>query len=215
MSRQHYIINDETMYIVAKFNGRYIESQVGELYGEPIECNAMPNKIIEQNCRYHFQTYTSRKELTRSLSGIRSKHPIILDLFGAYVYFCTHSDRVSENNWFNLKYIQSYYEYNGNTKIKFENNEEMEIDISYSSFNNQYLNAVKLHYKFGLAKEKNYRKNEEARMPYEHGHQELQYINEAARDSYMNYIRGIDNINKVWTKNVSVFNNYIKVVNFN
>lgn len=197
MSRQHYIINDETMYIVAKTRGRYTESVIGELYGDTIECFSMPNKIMEVNCKHHFQTYSSRKELTRSLSGIRSKHPIILDLFGSYLYFCTHSDRVNENNWFNLKYISSYYSYNGNTKVKFENNEEMEIDISYSSFNNQYLNAVKLHYKFSLAKEKTYRKNEVKTFPYENRQQDMQYINEAARENYLKYLKGIDQINRV------------------
>lgn len=197
MSRQHYIINDETMYIVAKSLGRYTESLIGELYGEPIECLSIPNKVLEHNCKYHFQTYASRKDLTRSLSGIRSKHPIILDLFGSYIYFCTHSDRVNENSWFNLRYIDSYYDYNGNTKIKFENNEEMEIDISYSSFNNQYLNAVKLHYKFNLAKEKTYRKDEASKFSYEQQHQEMQYINEAARETYLKYMRGIDQINKI------------------
>src|SRR5699024_12376639 len=61
----------------------------------------------------------------------------------------------------------------------------MEIDISYSSFNNQYLNAVKLHYKFSLAKEKTYRKNEVKTFPYENRQQDMQYINEAARENYL------------------------------
>lgn len=200
MSRQHYIINDETMYIVAQSKGRYIESVVGELYGEPIRCFISPNKVLEKNCKYHSQSYASRKDLTRSLSNIKSKHPIIIDLFGSYIYFCTHSDRVLENNWFNLKYIDSYYEYNGNTKIKFENNEEIEIDISYSSFNNQYLNAVKLYYKFSLEKEKHNNRDDLSKSIYRNNSSsthELELINEAARSSYLKYMDSINKINSI------------------
>src|SRR5699024_8465724 len=60
----------------------------------------------------------------------------------------------TENNWFNIKHIHSYRNYNGNTRVRFNNNEEIEVDISFTSFNNQYLNALKLHYKFNLEKEK-------------------------------------------------------------
>ena len=41
-----------------------------------------------------------------SLTDIRAKHPIIVDLFASLYLFCTHSDRVMENSWFNLKYIR-------------------------------------------------------------------------------------------------------------
>lgn len=198
MSRQQYIINDETMYIVARKNGYHTESVVGELYGDSIECFDIPNKVIEQNCKYHSQSYSSRKDLTRNLSNIRSKQPVIIDLFGGYIYFCTHSDRITENNWFNLKYINSYSQYNGVTKIKFENNEELVIEISYSSFNNQYLNAIKLYYKFNLQREKYNRKTEATQYSYDNiknAQNDLEFVNEAARSAYINYIRGIDKIN--------------------
>ena len=145
MTRQHYTINDNTMYVVAKEDGRYVESTICELYGDPIKCLRSPNKVIEYNCKLHSQSYSARKELSRSLTEIRSKHPIIIDLFASYIYFCTHSDRVQANSWFNLKYIQNYYPYRGQTLVKFENNEELVVDISYASYNKQYLNAVKFH----------------------------------------------------------------------
>lgn len=198
MTRQQYVITDETMYIVARRNGYLIESTVGELYGDSIECLDIPNKIVEQNCKYHSQSYASRKDLTRNLSNVKSKQPVIIDLFGSYIYFCTHSDRLTENSWFNLKYIKSYFQYNGVTKIKFENNEEMVIEISYSSFNNQYLNAIKLYYKFNLQREKHYRKTDTPQYSYgnnSNAQNDLEFINEVARSSYMNYIRGIDKIN--------------------
>ena len=201
MTRQQYIMNDETMYIVAKPNGRYVESSIAELYGDPILCLKSPNKIIEYNCKYHSQNYVSRKDLTKGLTDIRAKHPIIVDLFASYIYFCTHSDRVMENSWFNLKYIKRYYEYRGMTKVIFENNEELKVNISYSSFNNQYLNAVRLYYKFTLEKEKYYKKSHNQTITYEQFQtdesHEVNYINEAARAAYKKYMRGIDELNSL------------------
>ncbi|MCK1976020.1 competence protein ComK [Jeotgalicoccus huakuii] len=201
MTRQHYTINDNTMYVVAKEDGRYVESTICELYGDPIKCLRSPNKVIEYNCKLHSQSYSARKELSRSLTEIRSKHPIIIDLFASYIYFCTHSDRVQSNSWFNLKYIQNYYPYRGQTLVKFENNEELVVDISYASYNKQYLNAVKLYYKFNLEKEKYYKKNQKRDASlYRHQSKEeddMLYINEAAKATYIKLMRSIDEINTI------------------
>lgn len=116
MNRLHYQIHEETMYIVPVNNGGYIESRVGETYGGGIDCRLNPNKLIERNCRNHSQNYAARKDLTKTLTGITSKLPVIVDLFGAYIYFCTHSDRVAENNWFNIRHVQSYWNDGGMTR---------------------------------------------------------------------------------------------------
>lgn len=153
--KQFYHIHDETMYMLSVGNKGLTETRIGELFGgESAVCLSSPNKIMERNCKQYSQSYPARKELTRKLTGLSAKLPIIIDLFGSIIFFCTHSDRVNENSWFNIKHIHSYRDYNGNTRVRFNNNEEIEVDISFTSFNNQYLNALKLHYKFNLEKEK-------------------------------------------------------------
>lgn len=154
MKRQHFNINDDTMYMLSVENKGLTECRVGEVYGNGFHCLTSPNKILERNCRQYSQSYPARKELTKKLTGLSAKLPVIIDLFGSIIFFCTHSDRVMENNWFNIKHVHSYRNYNGNTRVRFNNNEEIEVDISFASFNNQYLNALKLHYKFNLEKEK-------------------------------------------------------------
>lgn len=192
MNRLHYQIHEETMYIVPVNNGGYIESRVGETYGGGIDCRLNPNKLIERNCRNHSQNYAARKDLTKTLTGITSKLPVIVDLFGAYIYFCTHSDRVAENNWFNIRHVQSYWNDGGMTRVQFSNNEERIIDISYASFNNQYLNALKLHYKFNQQKEKYQKKEMNMHFQYPTlGRGEVAQINETIYHSYINYINGL------------------------
>ena len=121
MNRLQYQIHEETMYIVSVNNNGSIESRVGETYGDSLGCRLNPNKVIERNCRNHSQNYIARKDLTKSLTNITSKIPVIVDLFGAYIYFCTNSDRVQENNWFNIKHVQAYWDNNGMTRIQFSN----------------------------------------------------------------------------------------------
>lgn len=193
MKRLHYQIHEETMYIVPVDNDGMIESRIGEAYGEGIECRLNPNKVIEKNCRSHSQNYHARKDLSRTLTGISSKVPIIIDLFGSYIYFCTHSDRISENNWFNINHIQSYMNDEGMTRVLFSNNEERIIDISYTSFNNQYLNALKLHYKFNQQKEKYQKKEMNMQFQYPTmGRGEAARVNETIYHSYISYINGLE-----------------------
>ncbi|MHC0552081.1 competence protein ComK [Salinicoccus sp. CNSTN-B1] len=193
MKRLHYQIHEETMYIVPVDNDGMIESRIGEAYGEGIECRLNPNKVIERNCRSHSQNYHARKDLSRTLTGISSKVPVIIDLFGSYIYFCTHSDRISENNLFNINHIQSYMNDEGMTRVLFSNNEERIIDISYTSFNNQYLNALKLHYKFNQQKEKYQKKEMSMQFQYPTmGRGEAARVNETIYHSYISYINGLE-----------------------
>lgn len=194
MKRQYYRIHDDTMYLVAIENKGLVECRAGEIFGDSIDCLISPNKILERNCKQYSQSFPARKELTRKLTGLSAKLPIIIDLFGSIIFFCTHSDRVNENNWFNIKHIHSYRNYNGNTRVRFNNNEEIEVDISFPSFNNQYLNALKLHYRFNLEKEK-YEYSEIAK--YKHSgpgvgyvHSDSDKVSDVSYKAYLKYIGG-------------------------
>lgn len=146
----NYKIDAQTMYIKCIEARGYYSSKIYELHGEPIVISHSPNKLINTNCKLYSQSYISRKEMTRLLTGIISKPPIIIDLFGRHTFFSTHSDRVTYNEWFSLRHIKSYDAFKGMTRVTFANNEQVIIDISHRSFNNQYLNALKLNYMFTL-----------------------------------------------------------------
>lgn len=146
----NYKIDVETMYIKCIEERGYYSSKIFELHGEPIVITHSPNKLINSNCKLYSQSYISRKEMTKLLTGIISKPPIIIDLFGNHTFFSTHSDRVTYNEWFSLRHIKSYEAYRGMTRVTLTNNEQVVIDISKRSFNNQYLNALKLNYMFTI-----------------------------------------------------------------
>lgn len=156
----NYKIDVQTMYIKCIEERGYYSSKIYELEGEPVMITHSPNTLINTNCKLYSQSYISRKEMTKLLTGIITKPPIILDLFGVHTFFSTHSDRVTYNEWLNLRHIKSYDPYRGMTRVTFTNNEQVVIDISHRSFNNQYLNALKLNYMFTLEmNEFNKRKN--------------------------------------------------------
>ena len=150
MNMFNYKITNDTMYVQCIEERGYYYSKIFETTGEPIIVPHTPNKLISDNCKLHSQTYIARKEFSKLLTGVSSKLPIILDIFGTHTFFCSHSDRVSYNEWFNLRHIKTYGSHKGMTRVTFSNNEVITIDISQRSFNNQYMNALRLNYLFTL-----------------------------------------------------------------
>lgn len=191
MERISYIISDDTMFIEANDSQGIITSRIYETEGKVIDCALYPNKVIERNCKFHAQSYSSRKDLTKQLTNVNSKTPIIVDLFGSYLFFCTHSDRVYHNSWINLQHVSTYQGSNGSTRVLFHNNEEITIDISMHSFNKQYLNALKLHYAFTLQvrefNKRTYSATSDSNIPNAKFHDP----NGEKYVSYLNYLQNI------------------------
>lgn len=107
-----------------------------------VNMNSM--KIIERSCEFFGSSYMGRHEGTKKLIGISYKSPIIIEESRNIIYFPTTSPRLSDCAWFNLNYISNYEDYNGKSLIYLENGENVEIDISVNSFDNQFLRATKL-----------------------------------------------------------------------
>lgn len=107
-----------------------------------VNMNSM--KIIERSCKYFGSTYLGRHEGTKMLTGITHKTPIIIEESRNMIYFPTTSPRLSKCAWFALKHIANYVNYNGKSLITFENGKKMELNLSFGSFDNQFLHATKL-----------------------------------------------------------------------
>lgn len=107
-----------------------------------VNMNSM--KIIERSCEFFGSSYMGRHEGTKKLIGINYKSPIIIEESRNIIYFPTTSPRLSDCAWFNLNYISNYEDSNGKSLIYLENGENIEIDISVNSFDNQFLRATKL-----------------------------------------------------------------------
>ncbi len=101
-------------------------------------------KIIKRSCEYFGSSYLGRHEGTKYLTGISHKSPIIIEESRNLIYFPTISPRLENCLWISLRHILKYKEENGKSLIFFENGQKLLVDVSYGSFDNQYLHATKL-----------------------------------------------------------------------
>ena len=105
-----------------------------------------PNKIMDESCRYYGSSINGRQKGTTNLTGISYKAPIIVQEEGNIIFFPTTSPRLKSCCWVSLNNIESYY-YDFDKKrcyIIFDNNEKIELDLSYCVLNNQILKSHRL-----------------------------------------------------------------------
>ena len=135
-----YIINSNTVAIIPLKNKitHVIEKDDSFIINE----NSM--KIIENSCEYFGSSYNGRHIGTKNLTGINYKSPIIIEETKNIIFFPTTSPRQSDCSWISLNYINNYVNKDGKIEVFFENGEKYIFDISYGSFDNQYLRATKL-----------------------------------------------------------------------
>lgn len=135
-----YEINEKTVAIIPVDNKstKVIEEDSSFLV------NNSSMKIIEESCEFFGSSFIGRQKGTKSLIGINYKSPIIIEESKNIIYFPTTSPRLKECSWFSLNHIKSYEGKEGKTLIYFENGEKIVINISYGSFDNQFLRASKL-----------------------------------------------------------------------
>lgn len=107
-----------------------------------VEMNSM--RIVEKSCEYFGSSYIGRHTGTKVLTGISHKSPIIIEESRNMIYFPTTSPRLRECMWISLRHILSYEEKNGKSIVLFDNGQKLQINMSYGSFDNQYLRATKL-----------------------------------------------------------------------
>ena len=102
------------------------------------------NDIINYNCNFYGSSYDGRCEGTRSLIGIKSKLPIIIEESRNIIFFPTSSVRNKQSSWIALNKIESYHKNNKNSCIVFTDGRKIDIDISKFSLENQYCRAIML-----------------------------------------------------------------------
>lgn len=101
-------------------------------------------EIIKDSCEYFGSSYLGRHEGTKKLIGVTHKAPIIIEETKNLIYFPTSSPRLLDCVWIGLNNIKTYESFNGKTKLYFDNNEKLDLDVSFGSFDNQVLRATKL-----------------------------------------------------------------------
>lgn len=134
-----YEINRSTLAIIP------IDEKTSKVYEEDIEyiVKKSSNSIIKENCEFYGSSYEGRCVGTKSLTGIKSKYPIIIEESRNIIFFPTSSIRTQQSTWIALNKIKKYSEkINKKSKICFINDANIDLDISYYSLENQICRAT-------------------------------------------------------------------------
>ena len=99
---------------------------------------------MEDSCQFFGSSLLGRQKGTTRLIGVSHKAPIIVEESKEIIFFPTLSPRKSSCSWISLKNIDSYYNKNKSVLIKFKNNSQLELNMSYGIIDNQILRATRL-----------------------------------------------------------------------
>ena len=137
---QEYEINSSTLAIIP------IDDKVSKVYEEEDEyiIQRSSNSIIKDNCEFYGSSYEGRCIGTKSLTGIKTKYPIIIEESRNIIFFPTSSTRTKQSSWIALNKIKKYSKKNYCSEILFKNEEKIDLDISFYSLENQIIRATML-----------------------------------------------------------------------
>ena len=135
-----YEINSSTMAIIP------IDENTSKVYEEEDEyiIKKSSNGIIKENCEFYGSSYEGRCIGTKSLTGIKTKYPIIIEESRNIIFFPTTSTRTQQSSWIALNKIKTYTKNNTKSKIYFKNNFKVSLNISFYSLENQICRATML-----------------------------------------------------------------------
>lgn len=142
---EEYEINSATMAIIP------IDEETSRVYEEEEQyvVKKSSNGIIKDNCEFYGSSYEGRCVGTKCLTGIKTKFPIIIEESRSMIFFPTTSSRTQQSSWIALNKVKSYEQTSTLTKkdaskISFNNDEKIDLDISYYSLENQICRATML-----------------------------------------------------------------------
>jgi competence protein ComK len=138
---EEYEINRNTIAIIP------VDEKMSKIIenNETFLVNQKTLNIIDNSCRYFGSSYKGRHEGTKKLIGINYKSPIIIEETKELIFFPTSSPRYENCHWLCLDKIKEHTESKYGSLVKFVNNEEIEINISSLSLENQILRSIKLN----------------------------------------------------------------------
>ncbi|MDZ5470239.1 competence protein ComK [Bacillus sp. 31A1R] len=144
---EEYEINSSTLIIFPLKYGSKVYSKIIELEEEFIS-PFRPIDIIKKSCIFFGCSYEGRKEGTRQLIGITHKVPISISPTNFIYFFPTTSPENIQCIWIAHEHIIDFKKGSKDTtNVTFINKACVEVPISYTSFQNQYLRTVLLRSK--------------------------------------------------------------------
>ena len=138
----NYEIGSQTLAIVP------LDENISRVYEEEAEyvVNKSSNSIIKENCEFYGSSYEGRCIGTKSLTGIKTKYPIIIEESRNIIFFPTSSVRTKQSTWIALNKIKEIKSRNNSYhgQVEFNNKEKLDLNISVYSLENQFVRATML-----------------------------------------------------------------------
>ena len=104
-----------------------------------------PFNIMDDSCRYFGSSYEGRKEGAKSILGAEYKVPIVVEDSSNLIIFPTTSPYADDCFWISLKRVRNIYKIDANnSKVVFDNNQEIIVPCSFRSLENQLSRASRL-----------------------------------------------------------------------
>ena len=138
---EDYEISSATLAIVP------LGEEISKVYEEEDEyiIQKSANSIIKDNCEFYGSSYEGRCIGTKSLTGIKTKFPIIIEESRNIIFFPTSSTRTKQSTWIALNKIKDISKKeHQNSEILFKNQDTLDLDISVNSLENQIVRATML-----------------------------------------------------------------------
>ncbi len=139
----NYEVNSNTLAIIPSSSGKCKVLEDKKSYN----LNKTSLRVIEHSCEYFGVSFASRVEGSKRFVKTRYKTPIVIEESSRIVFFPVKSLRGKDTMWISYNNIIEYYPSHvkkGYTVVRFKNGYKLEIDVSFYSFNNQYLKAARL-----------------------------------------------------------------------
>ena len=130
---KEYEINEETMAIIPI---NYFQTLVKEVDNEYI-IDKKAYEIMEESCEYYGSSYKGRLTAAKKILNSSYKIPIIIEESENIIFFPTKSSLLEDCCWINYNFIKKYDKKGKKVTVTFINNEELDIDMSKLSLDNQ------------------------------------------------------------------------------
>ena len=102
--------------------------------------------IVNNSCKYFGSTLTERIKMTKRLTNISSKTPIIIEESRNIIFFPLKSTREHNNVWISFNNLDTYLKDGKNTILNFKNGKKIIINFSYYIIDNQVTRSIILDY---------------------------------------------------------------------
>jgi len=137
---EDYEINYETLALIPVKNG----TMVYEL-NDSFLVTKSPYQIMEDSCSYFGSSLSGRQNGSKNMLGSGYKVPIIVEETNEIIFFPSTSPAIKEKcEWISVNNIKSIEKKDKSTKIIFENNQQIIVDIPYLSIQNQVYRSTRL-----------------------------------------------------------------------